>query len=653
MKTIDIALDTLVPSEANVRRTGRDAGLDELAASIAAHGLLSALVVRRKDRSSDPARDGVAFEVIAGGRRHAALSKMAADEVIPPNFPVPCRVVRGDVDDDELSLAENEMRVPMHPADQIVAFRAMFDRGATVSQVASRFGYSEHHVRQRMRLAGVAPEIIDDYRNGEIGYDAVKAYAVTEDRDRQLQVRASMADKADWQRSPHQIRSALTKDDAISANSRLGQFVGLDAYEAAGGPVERDLFAHRAEHGEGIYLADPDLVSRMADEKLAAAAAELEDDWKWATPMQEFPWEIRPQFEKLEPEPDADLAKLLAEAQEKVDAHEAEVEDGLGEGDAWPEDEIARHEKLSEALAVIETQARESAEYTAAQRERAGVVVTIGGGGRVDLYPGLVAPEDQTPDEPEAADAGAPDGPAKEAPLYGKALAEDLAHIRTTFAKAHLRFRDAFDLLTFGMVQRRFGMSYKTPAVGFRMEASDPRTPRHRTNDEFWTKASPGEALIEAEYQALRGKLIEAGWLDDNDTSLPREGSQLYETFLSLDTATRNRLFTFCVAQGLAPQLSLGDPAFPEIEHVLAHAPPPWKQVRPTASMLWSRLSKKRLLEDFAPVLGDDWIAEHKALPKAKLVDAIEEAFAGRPGFVMPGFAAPLPGPAINEEEAE
>ena len=50
MKIRMIALDTLVPSPANVRKTGSMNGIAELASSIEAHGLLQNLLVSSVDR---------------------------------------------------------------------------------------------------------------------------------------------------------------------------------------------------------------------------------------------------------------------------------------------------------------------------------------------------------------------------------------------------------------------------------------------------------------------------------------------------------------------------------------------------------------------------------------------------------------------------
>jgi len=60
-----IALNKLTSWSGNVRKTGASEGIDELASSIAAHGLLQSLVVRKATRGK--------FAVVAGQRRLLAL----------------------------------------------------------------------------------------------------------------------------------------------------------------------------------------------------------------------------------------------------------------------------------------------------------------------------------------------------------------------------------------------------------------------------------------------------------------------------------------------------------------------------------------------------------------------------------------------------
>jgi ParB/RepB/Spo0J family partition protein len=144
-----IALTQLVPSAANVRKTGTKTGIEELAASIAAHGLLQNLQVR-------PVKGG-SFEVVAGGRRLAALKLLAKQKKIAPDYPVPCHAL-DEQDATEISLAENEMREAMHPADQFEAFKKLADDGTGPEEIAARFGTTPKIVTQRLKLAVVSPK---------------------------------------------------------------------------------------------------------------------------------------------------------------------------------------------------------------------------------------------------------------------------------------------------------------------------------------------------------------------------------------------------------------------------------------------------------------------------------------------------------------
>ena len=188
-----LPLDQLEISTANVRSTpaGKSA-FDELKASIAAHGLLENLVARPlgADTQGKPR-----YAVIAGGRRLAALNELAADGVLAQDHPVPCRVVRNGAADSEISLAENVVRVAMHPADQVEAFGALALAGATAADIAARFGVSERTVEQRLRLGHAAPELLDAYRTDQIDLATLKAFAVTTDTARQLAVWEQVKDQ--------------------------------------------------------------------------------------------------------------------------------------------------------------------------------------------------------------------------------------------------------------------------------------------------------------------------------------------------------------------------------------------------------------------------------------------------------------------------
>jgi ParB family chromosome partitioning protein len=128
-ENITIPLNKLLAWEGNVRQTEPDKNIDELAASIASHGLLQSLVVRKDKRGK--------YAVIAGQRRLLALQSLAKNGRIEIAKPIPCAVIDADADADEISLAENVQREAMHPADEFDAFKALVDKGTPVADIAA------------------------------------------------------------------------------------------------------------------------------------------------------------------------------------------------------------------------------------------------------------------------------------------------------------------------------------------------------------------------------------------------------------------------------------------------------------------------------------------------------------------------------------
>ncbi|MBV8891284.1 MAG: ParB N-terminal domain-containing protein [Acidobacteria bacterium] len=155
-KVRNISLSQLILSPSNVRKTLPSAAEDTaLEASIRAKGILQNLIV------NPTGIDGRgAYEVVAGGRRLKILQKLAADGVIEADdYKVPCKIEE-PADAIESSLAENTVRAAMHPADESVAMAALIDGGATIDDVARRFGTSERHMKQRLRLGKLAPKLV-------------------------------------------------------------------------------------------------------------------------------------------------------------------------------------------------------------------------------------------------------------------------------------------------------------------------------------------------------------------------------------------------------------------------------------------------------------------------------------------------------------
>ena len=270
-----VPLNKLALSPKNVRKTYAAAEIEELAASIAApgRGLIQNLGV--SEQVDDEGVPTGMWGVVAGGRRFRALTLLAERKRLAACAPIPCRRIE-DKNAVDASLAENEDRKALHPADAYEAFAALHKngKGLGVEEIAARFGVSAHIVRQRLRLGTVSPVIVAAYREGKLTLDHVMAFTVTEDHDAQER---AYADLPDWQRTPQAIRRVLTQA-GIPAHDPRVRLVGLDAYQAAGGRLQRDLFT---EDGGG-WLTDAALLERLAGERIQAAADQVQaEGWKW------------------------------------------------------------------------------------------------------------------------------------------------------------------------------------------------------------------------------------------------------------------------------------------------------------------------------------------------------------------------------------
>ena len=641
-----VPLDRLELSPANVRRTDAGKGaFAELKASIAAHGLLENLVVR----SLGAGEDGTdRYAVIAGGRRLAALADLAAKDVLAGDFPVPCRIIENGAADNELSLAENVVHAAMHPADQVEAFGALAGDGTTVADIAARFGVSERIVEQRLRLGNAAPELLDAYRAGEIDLETLKSFAVTADRTRQIAVWERVRDQG-YRPSAWQVKRMLT-EDRVPAASAIATFVGVDAYEAAGGIVDRDLFADEDEWG--IWFEDADLLGKLAMDRLRVAADELATRWKWAEARLEVDWSDLARFGRVHPTPGETTDAEKAECERLHIRHDEFVN---MDDDEWTEALVAEAETIETRLADIDAAVEARAVFRPEDIAISGCIVTVSSEGRMQLVQGLVRPEDMPPCDPagtsgatrdSAADAGQPAtgiqapaiaGPAmpparpdreaearKEAGV-GIGLADDLRTIRTTLVKAHLAedFGAAFDLMLFQMGRAVFTPGHHDHALDIAVRETPDRPPL-RVNDDTFAEMNPGEAML-----ADRSSLP-FDWLAIEDDQ------ESFAAFRALPEADKQRLFAACVARTLKGQLAFEPVARPEFEATVARLDIDFSvHVRPGAEMFWSRVRKDRLLAVARETLGVEWAHAHRKDKKATLATAMETAFAA-------GDAVPL-----------
>ncbi|WP_342739912.1 ParB N-terminal domain-containing protein [Bradyrhizobium sp. B117] len=414
----DIPYNKLVLSQSNVRRVKAGVSIEELAEDIARRTLLQSLNVRPV-LDAEGAETGM-FEIPAGGRRYRALELLVKQKRLAKTAPVPC-VVRDAAttilaEDD--SLAENIQRAPLHPLDQFRAFLALREKGQSEEDIAAAFFTSVNVVKQRLRLTAVSPALLDIYADDGMSLEQLMAFTVSADHGRQEQVWQAIS--GSWQKEPYQIRRMLT-EKTVRASDRRAVFIGLDAYEAAGGVVLRDLF----QSDDGGWLEDVALLDRLVAEKLKAEADTIAaEGWKWIEVAIDFPYGHTRDLREL----DGVSADLTAEEQATIEALEAEYAKLEAEHDGADElpDEV--DQRLGEIETALGAFNDRPVIYQPADIARAGVLVGIDAEGKLLVDRGYVRPEDEVPvTEPEQGrggepDAAALDGAEPSAPIIQRAV---------------------------------------------------------------------------------------------------------------------------------------------------------------------------------------------------------------------------------------
>jgi ParB family transcriptional regulator, chromosome partitioning protein len=378
-----ISVRHLSLSPLNVRKTGGEAGIEQLADLIHAEGVLQNLDVYECPQGD--AKKKSTHAIVAGGRRWRALQLLIRQKRIKPDYEVPCLVVSYDRAV-QISLAENSGREPMHPADEFDAFRQLIDSGQTLEDVAARFGVSRVVVQRRLKLANVNPVFITLYRQGEITLEHLMALSVTDDHERQRQAWDGLKS---YDRDPATLRRVLTEQE-VSLKDPIARFVGRKAYEKAGGAIRRDLFD---EEDNGALL-DGELLRRLATQKLEKQASQLTAEGiAWVEVWTQFDYARLAEYRHVR----TSLRAPTPEEQAQLDALRARQQDVEAQLEAAEEDEDQTAELSNQADLVrdqIEALLEERAVPDPEQYACAGVVVTIGQNGKVRIERDLLKPED-------------------------------------------------------------------------------------------------------------------------------------------------------------------------------------------------------------------------------------------------------------------
>ncbi|HFT7360211.1 TPA: ParB N-terminal domain-containing protein [Pseudomonas aeruginosa] len=627
----------LRPTGRNVRKAPR-MSIPELAASIQRVGLLQNLIVIA-------AADGEHYEVVAGGRRLAALKLLAKKHRIPKEWEVPCLLV-ADGTARTASLTENVQREAMHPADQFAAFAALVAEGRPIEDIAADFSVTPLVVQRRLKLANVSPRLMADYRADAVTLDQLMALAITDDHAAQ---ESAFYDAPTWQRQPSALRERLTEREIDAYRHPLVRFVGLGNYEQAGGGVRRDLFA---EGDSGVYLTDAALLERLSQDRLAGIAAEVKaEGWAWvdATPavthadlhaFQRAPRERR--------EPNKREAQRIEKLQAKMQEVGEALDAALDAEDEEKADALQEEgETLGEQLQALEDGLQD---YSPNVKAAAGAIVTIDRNGEAVIHRGLMREAEAKAlrtlerlrqgfgsEEAENDYEGEDPDDAPKAAAISDRLAQRLSAHRTAALQAEVARHPqaALAALVHGMVQAVLQSSHygHDLPLGVRLTQQD----RLEGMAPDWPESSAAIALRELQ-QACADKL-------------PEDSAELFAALLAMEQDELVKLLAVCVASTVDVVTPRATPHQPgaELAQAVGLDMAAWWQ--PTAEGYFRHVPKAAILQavgEYAP--------EHvNRLEKLKKADIASEAerLADGTGWMPAIFKAEAPQEVAQAEGPE
>ncbi|MGE6304581.1 ParB/RepB/Spo0J family partition protein [Serratia liquefaciens] len=449
-----LMLKELAATDLNARITPRTAvDIEGRAASIEGAGLLQNLVVYLM-------ADGL-YGVAAGETRRLGLNllmeqgRSAAGIPVTPEFRVAVLVV-SEEDAHAISIAENVQRSNLEPADQLESFRVMAEKGTSVERIGAILGYSTAHVKKCLKLTTVAPALLELLKTNNINFDQLAALGATDDHPRQIQA-WEKGNYYEQYRTPKALRESVLSDEVSALDSDLVDFVGLDAYQAAGGETREDLFA------ESIILTNRLQLETMALAKLqdAADAVAKEEGWAWAQGRSKEvrSWgddakvfDVLYAYAKLNDEQNAEVEQLESE-KELLES----LLEGADADDEW--EHAPRIGQINARIAEINEHA-EINKWSLDVRDTAGVVAYLQGG-KIHIQRGLMKMEDIKLVEKAEREKANKETPPSEKGL-SQVLISSLSAERTLAVAASLAQNStvALALHTFTLTRKIFGKGY-------------------------------------------------------------------------------------------------------------------------------------------------------------------------------------------------
>lgn len=229
---LTLPIEEVLPSDSQPRQIFDEEGLDELAASIKAHGILQPIVVRQRA----PNR----YEIVAGERRWRAAQRagLTSIEVLVSEV--------AERDTLTLALVENLQRRDLNAIEEAEAFQRLHkDLGFSQAEIAEAVGKDRSTVTNALRLLKLPTSVRNMVLEGSLSMGHARALLAL-DAEPAIEQFARKASHGDWSvRETERRVGAELEPERAGAKKKKGEPVETES--------ERDV-RHRLQRALGTRI---------------------------------------------------------------------------------------------------------------------------------------------------------------------------------------------------------------------------------------------------------------------------------------------------------------------------------------------------------------------------------------------------------------
>ena len=268
-----LRISQIEPNPNQPRRTFEEASLQQLADSIAIHGVIQPIAVRRGKNEGF-------YEIIAGERRWRA-AKLAGIVTIP--------AVILELDDAaaaQAALIENIQREDLNPVEEAKAYQTLLDTyGMTQETLAKQLGKSRSQIANMLRLLDLDEAILQTLATGELTIGHAKALLSVKDPADRLALAKQIIAQGDF--SVRAAEAAAAKYNRARAQQNVQNETDT-AENKQDAPIQTATYFRALEQRMSQALGNRVHISRTADQKTGETRGKLEVTFSGDTQLESF-----------------------------------------------------------------------------------------------------------------------------------------------------------------------------------------------------------------------------------------------------------------------------------------------------------------------------------------------------------------------------